>query len=532
MDIVSRPSAPRIPLPLACRDIRVPLPWTFASVFAGLAFVAWLLRPDFRFMASGSPRATESFQVASFLFVVAVALSAAATVLVVYGIGLLTMERPHALAASLNKKHWGEAKREILLAPGRNSAPPRRWLFLCGLIGLQVMLVFARRLFLPSQYWLWWWASASGFVLGAVAAFEAAHRWRFSRSIFRMLSDFGVIGGTLQGCVILRPGLTPKRGFRVRLRGVETSTSRDGGDLREAVWLDEAVIVAPLPEEGGGCAVPVSFEIPDHCPESGTKGKTYVEWFVEVSANTPIINCRISFKVPVHHRDKPSRRAGARSRSPLTVFEREVDGSHLYDNAGIRMRTLPGGDTEYCFPGRPILALSLVSLVGMAALAWGANALVLLDKDYCYAWLIVPTACILTTARIILHHLPTTRIQTGPVGLILIENWLAFKRRRSFDANDISSVDLYWNTLTDDVLYYDLVLKTASGTKVSLTTLKGKPESRWIMEQMRRELFPPLTSFARRCRELERFAKAELPQVHPWTSAAVEPAGRESLIAK
>jgi hypothetical protein len=72
--------------------------------------------------------------------------------------------------------------------------------------------------------------------------------------------------------------------------------------------------------------------------------------------------------------------------------------------------------------------------------------------------------------------------------------WLGFKKKRFFDADSISSIDLYWNMLSGDVLYYDLVLKTASGKKVPLVTrLRGKPESRWLMEQMRRELFPPLT---------------------------------------
>lgn len=294
--------------------------------------------------------------------------------------------------------------------------------------------------------------------------------------------------------------------------------------MGEAVWLDEVVIVAPLPEEGGGCAVPVYFEIPDHCPESGgRKGHdTRVDWFVSVSADTPAVNCRISFEVPVRHGKKTAQRPASGRGAPLAEFEREVDGSRLYDNPRIRMRTLPGGDTEYCFPGRPTLGLSLFCLVLVVAL--GLELLILRDNDYWFGLLVVPVAWILATALNILQHFRATRIQTGPTGLLLIQSWLGFKKRRFFDVDNISSIDLYWNMLSGDVLYYDLVLKTTSGKKVPLVQpLRGKPESRWLMEQMRLELFPPITSFERRCQELERFAKAGLRQVHPWISAPVEP---------
>lgn len=154
MDILFRsPAQPPPRVPLAFREIRIPWPYTLGCIGAGLALGIWSLRPDFRSLALEHLSTGESCRFAGFLFLVAVALSAAATLLVC-AIPLLMVKNRHAEAESLNRQYWPEAKEEISPVGGRNSTPSRRWLFLCGLASLQLLLFFAAPWHLPSNHWL------------------------------------------------------------------------------------------------------------------------------------------------------------------------------------------------------------------------------------------------------------------------------------------------------------------------------------------------------------------------------------------
>lgn len=146
---------------------------------------------------------------------------------------------------------------------------------------------------------------ASGAIL-TLWALRATLTWRkYGESVFQMASVPGLVGGPLAGVIRTSARVEAKRGFLVTLRCRHRVTTGSGKKRRTketVVWEGRRRIARPLEQDDfDKIGIPVLFAIPFHAMETtGAPGHAvHVLWALEVRAETPGIDYRARFEVPV-----------------------------------------------------------------------------------------------------------------------------------------------------------------------------------------------------------------------------------------
>jgi len=123
---------------------------------------------------------------------------------------------------------------------------------------------------------------------------------KFGRSVFKMATVPGLIGGKLEGKIEVGTRLEPPEGFEVRLRCLNITGSGKNARIH-TLWEERQTVRSSAPvDDPTHSAIPVSFTIPADCPETDdTNPADQISWQLEARAEVPGVNYLARFEVPV-----------------------------------------------------------------------------------------------------------------------------------------------------------------------------------------------------------------------------------------
>lgn len=138
-------------------------------------------------------------------------------------------------------------------------------------------------------------------VLMIVLGIRATSRQKkFGRSVFKMSSMPGVIGGGLEGKIEIGARLEPADGFTLRLRCFTGIGSGRNSRTRTLWENQQQVRFSASADDPTHSAIPVSLEIPAGCEETDSANPdNHIYWQLEARAAVPGVNYLARFEVPV-----------------------------------------------------------------------------------------------------------------------------------------------------------------------------------------------------------------------------------------
>ena len=127
---------------------------------------------------------------------------------------------------------------------------------------------------------------------------------KFGRSVFKMNSLPGIIGGSLEGVVLIQNKTFQNDDFLVRLICFKYIMTRSGSERVASQllqWTSESLIKEYAQEYGNrGVIIPVLFKIPSECSESGDiTDSDRIIWRLQVQTTRSGLNYSANFDVPV-----------------------------------------------------------------------------------------------------------------------------------------------------------------------------------------------------------------------------------------
>ena len=335
-----------------------------------------------------------------------------------------------------------------------------------------------------------------------VCAIVSTMRWRkYGSSVFQMASVPGVIGGQLAGVIRTAVKIRPEDSFELKLSCIKVTyetTGKGSEFMRMVDWQDEQVVVHELlHDDAGQSAIPVLFQIPYECSQSGEPdAKHLIIWQLDVAAKAPGLDYRATFDVPVFKtpQSDPSfvvdRGLIAEYTAPENP-ERELSAGGVVKTAsptgdGCRfvfpMARNPGADAQVTLPGIAFFSVpfwlpylepswlvcvffgGLFGLIGFGLLLFAVN---------CWFYRSV--------------------IDASPRGLTITGGLFGRGPSRWIAAADILKIKPVSHFRTGDgpceVLYYDLVVTCAQGTQVTACKrLRGKPLASAVIHQIQQAM--------------------------------------------
>jgi len=317
---------------------------------------------------------------------------------------------------------------------------------------------------------------AVGIGLLAWAARATLRRRRYGTSVLELETLPAAIGHALEGTVRTPAELRPAEGFRVVLsciRRVRTGSGRNRSTSESILWQEERRVPA------GGLGVPIAFALPsDAVPADPGRGDERTLWRLELSAEVPGVDYVSRFEVPVFRT--------AASALPRTEAEQAVAAagavrSDYRQPPGSRIvasRTRRG--TEVYFPAARnpgaaagLTAFTLIWLgATWATIAFGAPLL----------FPIVFGAFGLLLLFLVLDQwLGVARVTADQTGVTAAKGWIVPRGERTVRAARSAEVKTKIGSQAGRTVYYDLVIVTAAGKRVTLAGgIADKREAEWL----------------------------------------------------
>lgn len=153
-----------------------------------------------------------------------------------------------------------------------------------------------------------YWALALFPAVGILFIFltiRSGIRWcKFGTAVFRMKHIPGVIGGTLEGDIIVPTRVVPEKGFVLTLTNNRLRITGSGDDRKSTttqLWQHQQSAAGNrLASSKPTTVVSLNIAIPPDCLETNYENKCdQIFWQLELSAEVPGVNYRASFGVPV-----------------------------------------------------------------------------------------------------------------------------------------------------------------------------------------------------------------------------------------
>lgn len=209
---------------------------------------------------------------------------------------------------------------------------------------------------------------AAGLLL-VVCAIVPTLRWRkYGRSVFQMASVPGVIGGQLAGVIRTAVKIRPEDAFQLKLSCVKATcrTTGEGTKSTRVEWQDEQDVAHELlPDDAVQSAIPVLFQIPYECSESGDPDAEHrITWQLEVTANTPGLDYKATFEVPVFKTPQSDRNFVV-DRNLTAQYTAPENPERQLSAGGVIKTASPAGDGwQFIFPmaRTPAAAMQLTLL--------------------------------------------------------------------------------------------------------------------------------------------------------------------------
>lgn len=309
-------------------------------------------------------------------------------------------------------------------------------------------------------------------------------RWqKYGTSVFEMVEVPGVIGGNLGGVVMTRVNIKPAEGFRLVLRSVHQWTSGSGKNRTthtETLWESEQRMQQEaMADDPTRSALPVLFFIPYDCkPTERLSPGSENYWELEVSAATPGIDYKASFRVPVF-KTRDSDPDATHDESAITAGGVTTTGlPPLSSIRGLSISpSLTGGEQLEFKAGRHKIFLIVPLLIGIGLCVgtyflWTKSDAPKIFPVFMAVFGLLITAGVvssmLTYVRIILHD---DRIEVD-------SRMFGFGKRKVLSRDQITKINTMQGMSSGNTVFYNIVIDTADGNKERIPTLiKGRREA-------------------------------------------------------
>ncbi|MGF1482776.1 MAG: hypothetical protein ACFBZ8_00250 [Opitutales bacterium] len=342
-----------------------------------------------------------------------------------------------------------------------------------------------------------------GIGLLVTAVYQIA-RWRkYGNSVFEMTELPGTLGGPLAGLVVVPSKVHTKEGFRVKLKNIHfyyTGTGKHRKRHEVVLWETEQTIVEEgLMDDPHRTALPVFLDIPYDTLPTRTPGENDadISWKLEVTADTPGIDYKATFAVPVFrtpHSDPQLTqaivRAGGRAAavSPQTTPAAALDAETALKKSGVRISGEPGIGKLYEFRFKKSFGLFLTLFLFLAFPTAIITAAVLEKIPWFFGLFALVFVAVTLGLATLLFGVARVRVFRDRVEM---ENQGLFgSRRETYALNELVAIEPKQAMSANNQAFFSLKL-VRGGTAdpfVVRTNLKGMPLAHTAIDSIQKAM--------------------------------------------
>ena len=304
-----------------------------------------------------------------------------------------------------------------------------------------------------------------------VWAIRTTLRWRkFGHAVFEMSTVPGVLGGVLDGAIVVPHPIDAPGGYELSLSCIKRAKSGSGKNTRtteRVLWQTEQTVDwASARRTDGEFRIPVHFDVPFDQPQTDTGNRSNsVLWRLEARAQVAGVDFHNQFDVPIF-RTADSRDDAAPAAQRFKAAP-DLDLNAALREARIELVRSQDGRTRLEFPRarHPGIALSWTVFTAL----WIGSVWLLLALEAPLLFPIVFGLFVLPLAYFTLDSwLGYRRIEATEHSVTITRGWFGEGRTRSFDRADIRNIKVVRGMQAGNRLYHDIKLKPAQGSSLVL----------------------------------------------------------------
>lgn len=323
-----------------------------------------------------------------------------------------------------------------------------------------------------------------GLILICVFVYMFLQHRKYGVSVFRMLANPGVLGGTLRGAVEIPVQVSPAEGFKVRLLCVHRYTSGSGKNRHtheDTKWEDEKMIKKDLlSHDRTRTGVPVFFNIPFELPQSQDNNPEHI-WKLKVSADVAGIDYKSEFHVPVF-KTEASDPESKQIEDPTASFQPHGGEFQWPADSPIQVRD-SGDSIEAYFP--PARNKSVVVGLFVFLLIWNAAIWFMIQEK---APIIFPIVFGLFDLILMIAFFSSlfysVRIIAGPSGLRVYRRFLIPIGTTTLSPDQLKCVEVRKGMQANDKRYYDIKAVVRDGRDLKLASnIREKKQAEWLADR-------------------------------------------------
>jgi len=328
-----------------------------------------------------------------------------------------------------------------------------------------------------------------GMFLLAWFIYAIARHKKYGVSTFRLMSNPGVLGGTIRGAVEIPVQVSPPEGFKVRLLCVHRYRSGSGDNRsthEDTKWEDEKIIKKDLlSHDRSRTGVPVFFHIPYDLPQSRENNPTYI-WKLQVTADVAGIDYRSEFQVPVFKTEASDPNAEP-TEDPTAAFQPHGGEYQWPTDDPIRV-TDTGETIEAYFP--PARNKGTLVFLSFFLLLWnGAIWFMIQEKAPLLFPIVFGFFDLIIFACLLGGLFYSARVIAGPVGLRVYRRFLIPVGDSNHSPEQISRIKLGSGMQSGDKQYYDIKAVIGADTEVGLASgIRDKKQAEWLAKTISERL--------------------------------------------
>ena len=348
-----------------------------------------------------------------------------------------------------------------------------------NIVGLPMWILAPLEIF-KGNYW-----GLVGFIIPVIgvlliiwATRVKIRRSKYGLTTLRLLDTPVVIGGRLNGAILMEKPFYPENGFECTLQ-CEERISRDKGSDTQILYEDSEVIgyEAAIDVEGH-LAVPVSFAIPLECVSTDMEGSRTVAWELSVEASVPGVDYTEEFIVPVFKTEQGT--AELQVQDSSTAWEKIKDPDAPLKLAGIRIEQDGFGKLNVTTQMGRNFGLAL--WLGIFSVIW-VVAVFFLYQKYDSSWLIILGAMGAMSFYWSLGiFFQSSDIEVNEHSLEFRNGWFFRRRIQRIPLQDISKFRYRQSMSSGHKTYNHIYVKTHKGkSKIIMKYVKGQTSCRRLI---------------------------------------------------
>ncbi len=322
---------------------------------------------------------------------------------------------------------------------------------------------------------------------------------RFGRSYLNLSTLPGVVGGRLQGELVLVGDIAALDRIDVTLKCVRTVTTQSGDSSdtnHHTLWGDTQTHDNIAPRYGETeVRLPVDFQIPYTCePCDDGDSNNRVHWQLTADADIPGVNLGLCLEVPVYRTADSDEAVGE---APERVLREQatITAGDAPISSRIRVETLGRTATAYttsCWAGFGMFLLLLVveaiftGATGfMAYAAWNGNWFLILFLIF-FAPITLVLWCILPSL------FGSYRTVVSSDGVEVTRRLGPFTRTKTARAADITNLYHKQSMSSGDRQWFRVDVELANGRRLTLAgSVYGELNARWLVHQVSEAITVP-----------------------------------------